>query len=89
MSILIFNINSSLRKQNLKKLIFFAYDLETHITHGARPNAISFHRLNELAGKNERILAPYEIDKCKKVTIVFDESDCNTKALDFLLKLKR
>ena len=67
---------------------FILYDLETHNTDRARPYCISFYRLSKLAGRYNRDLTPYEIDKCKKDTIVFDIDNCVEKGLDFCLKLK-
>ena len=67
---------------------FFLYDLETHTTDRLRPYRISFYRSSKLAGRCNRVLTPYEIDKCKKDTLVFVGDDCITKALDFCLKLK-
>ena len=59
------------------------FDLETHNTDKARPYVFSFHRLSKLAGKNNRDLTPYEYEKCKNDTIVFDGDNCVTIALDF------
>ena len=67
---------------------FIRYDTETYNTDKARPYCFSFYRLSKLAGKYERDLTPYELEKCKKDTIVFDGDDCVEKALDFCLKLK-
>ena len=67
---------------------FIVYDLETHYTDRARPYCISLHRLSKLSGRNNRYLISYEIDKCKKDTIVFDGDNCVCNALDFCSKLK-
>ena len=68
---------------------FIVYDLEPQNTDRARPYSISFYRLCKLAGRYNRDLTPYEIDKCKKGTFVFDGDNCISNALDFCLKLKR
>ena len=67
---------------------FITYDLETHNTYRARPYVFCFYRLSKLAGKYNRDLTPYELEKCKKDTIAFDGDNCVTNALDFCLKLK-
>ena len=67
---------------------FIVYDLETHNTDKARPYCISFYRIIKLAGRYNRDLTPYEIEKCKKDTIVFDGDNCIINALDFSLKFK-
>ena len=67
---------------------FIVYDLETHNTDRARPYCISFYRLSKLAGRYNRDLAPNELEKCRKDTIVFDGDNCVEKALNFCLKLK-
>ena len=67
---------------------FIGCDLETHNTDRARPYCISFYRLSKIAGRYNRDLTPYEIDKCKKYTIVFHGDNCASNALDFCLKLK-
>ena len=64
-------------------------DLETHKTDRAKPYCISFYRSSKLAGRYNRDLTPYEIDKCKKETLTFDGSKFVSRALDFCLKLKR
>ena len=69
--------------------IFIAYDLETHNTDRAGNYVICFYRLSKLAGRFNRDLNPYELEKCKKGTIVCDGDNCVTNALDFGLKLKR
>ena len=68
---------------------FIVSDLETHITDRARPNCISFYRSSKTAGRYNPDLTPYELEKCKKDTIVFDGDNCVIHALDFCLKLKR
>ena len=88
------NVNSHFKYEFTPKKIeshltnFVVYDLETHNTDRARPYCISFHRLSKLVGRYNRDLTPYEIDKCKKDTIVFDGVNCVGNALDFCLKLK-
>ena len=52
------------------------YDLETHNTDRAKPYCISFYKLNKLAGRYNRDLTPYEYDKFKKHSIVFDGDNC-------------
>ena len=64
------------------------YDLETHITVRARPYCISFYRLSKLAGRYIRDLPPFELEKFKNDTFVFDGDNCVTNVLDFCLKLK-
>ena len=88
------NVNSHFKYEYIPKKIdshltnFIVYDLETHNTDRARPYCISFYQLSKLAGRYNRYLTPYELEKCKKDTIVFDGDDCVEKALDFCLKLK-
>ena len=48
----------------------------------------SFYRLSKLAGRYNRVLTPYEIDKCREDTSVFDGDSCIGNAVDFCLKLK-
>ena len=67
---------------------FIVYDLETHNTDGARPYIFCFYRLSRIAGRYNRDLTPYEIEKCKKGSIAFDGDSCVSNALDFCLKLK-
>ena len=65
------------------------YDLETHITHRARPYNMTFYRLSKVAVKNDcENLTPYEYEKCKKDTLVLEDDDCITKSSDFCLKFK-
>ena len=73
------------------KYEFIPKKIDSHLTHktdGARPYCFSFCRLSILAGKYNRDLSPYEIEKCKKDTSVFDGGNCISNALDFLLKFK-
>ena len=67
---------------------FIVYALETNTTDRAGPYYISFYRLNNLAGRYNRDLSPYEKEKRKKNKFVFDDDDCIIKALKFLLKIK-
>ena len=67
---------------------FIVYDLETHNTDRARPYNMTFYRLGKLAGRYNRDLTPYEIENCKKDTLVFDGDNCVSNALDFCLKVK-
>ena len=67
---------------------FITYDLETHNTDRARLYVFRFHRLIELAGRYNRDLTPYELEKCKKDPMVFDGDNCVSKALDFCSKLR-
>ena len=68
--------------------IFIVYDLETHNTDRARPYVFCFYRLIKLAGRYNRDLTSYEIDKCKKDTFAFDRDNCVEKAIHYCLKLK-
>ena len=67
---------------------FIVYDLEAHNTDRARPYCISFHRLSKFAGRYDRDLSPFELQKCKKDAFVFEGDDCILKELVFLLKNK-
>ena len=67
---------------------FFVYDLETRKTDKARPYNMTFYRLSNLAGRYNCDLTPYEIEKCKNETLVFDGDNCVNNALVFLLKTK-
>ena len=68
---------------------FITYDSETDNADRARLYEFCFFfRLSKLAAKYYRALTPYEIEKCKKDTIVFDGDNCVSNALDFRLKLK-
>ena len=50
---------------------------------------MTLYRLNELAGKYDRDnLTTYEIEKCKKETLVFDGDNCVGSEIDFLIKFK-
>ena len=62
---------------------FIVYDLGTHNTDRARPYNKTFYRLNKLAGRYNRDLTPYEVEKSKKDTLVFDGDNCVSNALDF------
>ena len=62
---------------------FLVYDLETHDTDRARPYSLSFYRLSKLAGRYNRDLTAYEIEKSKKDTLVFDGDNCVGNVLDF------
>ena len=68
---------------------FITYDLETLKTDRARPYVVCFYRLSKLAGKNNRDLTPYELNKCENDIIPFRGDNCVTNALDFCLKLKK
>ena len=88
------NVNSHFKNEFLPRKIeshltnFIVYDLETHNTDRARPYSISFYRISKLAGRYNCDLKPYEIDKCKRDTIVFDRDNYVSNAVDFCLKLK-
>ena len=45
------------------------YDLESQNTDRARPYCISFYRLSKLAGRYNRDLSQYELEKCEKGTL--------------------
>ena len=64
------------------------YDLETHNTDRGNPYVLCFYRLSKSAGRYDRDLKSYKIDKCKKDTFAFDGDICVSKALEFSLKLK-
>ena len=50
---------------------------------------MAINRLSKLEGKFARDnLTPYETNKIKKDTLLFENDDCSTKALDFLIKFK-
>ena len=68
---------------------FIVYDLETLNTDRTRPNIMTVNRLSKLAVKHNRDLAPCEIEKCQKDTLVFDGNNCNSNALDFFIKIQR
>ena len=61
------------------------YDLQTHNTDGAKPYNMTFYHLSKIAGKYNRDLTPYEIEKFKNDTLVFDGDNCISNALDFSL----
>ena len=88
------NVNSHFQYKFIPEKInslltnFMVYDLETHNTDRARLYCISFYRLIKLSGRYNCDLTSYEIDKCKKDTIVFDGDNCVSNALDFCLRLK-
>ena len=67
---------------------FIVDDLETHNTDRARPYNMTFYR-KKIAVKNIRDITPYEIDKCKRNTLVIDGDNCVSNALDFSSKFKR
>ena len=50
---------------------------------------MTFYRLSKLAGRYNRDLTPYEIDKSKKDKLVFDGDKCVNNALDFFIKIQR
>ena len=68
--------------------IFVVYDLETLNTDRARPYKMTFYRLSKIAGRYNRVLTPYEIEKCKKDISVFDGDNCVVNALLFLLNFQ-
>ena len=45
--------------------------------------------MSKISGRYNRGLTDYQLDKCKKDTIVFDGDNCVSNALNFCLKLKR
>ena len=88
------NVNSHFKYEFILKKIdsyltnFIVYDLETPNTYRAKPYVFCFYRLSKLACRYNRDLTPYEIEKCRKDSIVFDGDNCVGNALDFCLKLK-
>ena len=64
------------------------YDRETQKIDRTRPYCLSFYRFSNLAGRYNRDSTPYEIDKCKKDTIVFVGDNCVGNASVFLIKIK-
>ena len=56
-------------------------DLETHDTDRARPYCSSFYQLSKVAGRYNRNLSTYRIEKCKKDTFAFDGDSCISKVL--------
>ena len=89
------NVNSHFKCEHVPKKLeshptnFVLYDLQTHNTDRERPYNKTFYRLSKLAGRYNRDLTPYEYEKCKNDILVFVCDDCITKALDFLLILKK
>ena len=81
------NVNSHFKYEFIPKKIephltnFIVYDLETYNTDRARTYCISFYRLTKPAGRYSRDLTPYEKDRCKKDTLVFDGDNCITSLL--------
>ena len=88
MLILTLNMNSYQKKFESHLTNFIVYVPETPNTDTARPYCSSFYRLSKIAGRYNRDLTPYEMDKCKKDTIVFDGDNCVGNVLGFCLKLK-
>ena len=88
------NVNSLFKYEFIPKKIdshltnFIVYDLETHNTDRARPYCKSFDRISKLAGRYNRDLISYELDKCRNDTFVFDVEGCICNALEFCLKFK-
>ena len=79
------NINQKKESQSNN---FIVYELETNNTNKARPHSVSIYSVSKLASKYNLDLAPEDYQKFKKFIIVFDEENCNTKSLDYVLKLK-
>ena len=67
---------------------FIVYDLETHTTDRTETYIMIFYRLSKIAGKYIRDLPPYEREKRKKDSFVFDSDNCTKNVLDFLIELK-
>ena len=67
---------------------FIVYDLETHTTDRTETYIMIFYRLSKIAGKYFRYLTPYEREKRKKDSFVFDSDNCTKNFLDFLIELK-
>ena len=44
---------------------FIIYDLETHNTDKTRPFVLCFYRSSKIAGRYNRDLTPFEMEKCK------------------------
>ena len=74
---------NSHRKIEYHLTCFIVSDSETHNTVGARHYNMTSYGLGELAGRYYRDLTPYEKNKCKKSTLVFDGEHCVSNALDF------
>ena len=89
------NVNSHFIYEFIPKKIesqlnnFNVYDLQTQNTDKAKPYKMIFYRLSKTAGQNNPDLTPYEIQKCKKDTLVFEGDVCIGNALDALSKLNR
>ena len=83
-----FNYEYIPKKVSSQLTNFIVYDLATHNIDTARPYCISFCRLSKFLGRHNRDIKSYEVDECKKDTIVFDGDNCVTHALHFCLKLK-
>ena len=88
------NVNSQFKYDFIPNKIeshltnFIVYDHETNTTDRARPYNMTFYRLGKLAGRYNRDLTPYEIEKTENDSLVFDGDNCVGNALDFLLKFK-
>ena len=81
-------MNSNQKKIESHLTNFIVYDLETHNTDRARPYSMTFYQLSKIAGRYDRDFTPYDLDKCKKDTLVLDGENCVNNALDFFLKFK-
>ena len=66
---------------------FTAYDLETQISDRAKPYSVFLIRLFKLVGKYNRDITPYEKEKSKTDTFVFDGGKYVSNAIVFSLKL--
>ena len=67
---------------------FIAIDLKTHNNDRPRAYVFCFYRLSKIAGRYNRNLTPYEVDKCWKDILVFGGDKCASIVLDFCLNLK-
>ena len=67
---------------------FFLYTTSERYTDKATLYNRSFYRLSKLGTKSIRDLTKDENDRCKKDTKTFDEDNCVSNALDYLLKFK-
>ena len=89
------NVNSHFKFEFIPKKTeshltnFIVYDLITHNTDRTRPYNMTFYRISKLAGRYSRDSTPYEIDKCKNDTLVFDGDNCVGKASHFFIKIQR
>ena len=89
------NVNSHFKYEFIPKKIDShltncnVYDLETPNTDKARPYCISFYRLSKRAGRCNRYLSQYELEKCENDTLLFDGDDCIIKAIDFFIEIQR